>query len=159
MVKRNMSATGQRISGSLERRREALKATMTAAREKTLWLLSQVPEDFLKKRVHTFYSPIGWHFGHIARTEEYWIICKALGRPCLDEHYTFLFADLVENPKDNRVNLPSREEIVAYLSMVRLATFDALGSADLNSGDAFLAEGYGWEFALQHECQHQETIC
>jgi gamma-glutamyl hercynylcysteine S-oxide synthase len=140
-------------------RKEEIKAAMTAARAKTLWLLGQVPEEFLKRRVHSFYSPIGWHFGHIARTEEYWIICKALGRPCLDEHYTFLFADLAENPKDNRVNLPERAEIIAYLEMVRAATFSALDTADLSSADPFLADGYGWEFALQHECQHQETIC
>jgi gamma-glutamyl hercynylcysteine S-oxide synthase len=140
-------------------RKQQIKAEMTAAREKTLWLLSQVPEEFLKKRVHSFYSPIGWHFGHVARTEEFWIICTALGQPCLDEHYTFLFADLPENPKDNRVHLPSRKEIIDYLAMVRAATFDSLDRADLDSDNPFLADGYGWEFALQHECQHQETIC
>ncbi|MFI5385006.1 MAG: SUMF1/EgtB/PvdO family nonheme iron enzyme [Fimbriimonadales bacterium] len=140
-------------------RKEQIKAEMTAARENTLWLLDQVPEEFLRKRVHSFYSPIGWHFGHIARTEEYWIIGKALGRACLDEHYTFLFADLPENPKDNRVNLPSRTEITDYLAMVGGATFEALEEADLGSEDPFLGDGYGWEFALQHECQHQETIC
>src|SRR4051812_2596907 len=99
-------------------RKEVLAASLAEAREKTLWLLSQVPEEFLRRRVHSFYSPIGWHFGHIARTEEYWIICRALGRPCLDEHYAFLFADLPENPKDNRVNLPSRDEIIGYLATV-----------------------------------------
>lgn len=140
-------------------RKDRLRQSMTRAREKTLWLFSQVPEEFLKRRVHSFYSPIGWHFGHIARTEEYWILVRALGRPCLDEHYTFLFADLPENPKDNRVNLPTREEIVGYLERVREATFQALGVADLKSEDPYLADGYGWEFALQHECQHQETIC
>src|SRR5205823_12329228 len=98
---------GRDGQATLSLRRDELKGEMTAARERTLWLLSQVPDEFLRKRVHSFYSPIGWHFGHIARTEEYWIICKALGRPCLDEHYTFLFADLPDNPKDNRVNLPS----------------------------------------------------
>lgn len=140
-------------------RKDQIKASMTAARERTLWLLERVPEEFLKVRVHDFYSPIGWHFGHIARTEEYWIICEALKRPCLDEHYTFLFADLPENPKDNRVNLPSRQEIIDYLAFVRSATFAALEEADLSSDDPYLADGYGWEFALQHECQHQETIC
>src|SRR5579862_9280609 len=137
----------------MTRRKEELKAAMTQTREKTLWLFSQVPDEFLKRRVHSFYSPIGWHFGHIARTEEFWIICKALGRPCLDEHYTFLFADLPENPKDDRIHLPTREEIVEYLAMVRRFTFEALDSAELESTDPFLADGYGWEFALQHESQ------
>ncbi len=140
-------------------RKEQIKLAMTAAREQTLWLLSQVPEDFLKKRVHSFYSPIGWHFGHIGRTEEFWIVCEALKLPCIDEHYTFLFGDLPENPKDNRVNLPSREEIIEYLTRVRSVVFDLLDRSDLSSTDRFLEDGYAWEFALQHECQHQETIC
>lgn len=139
-------------------RKAQLKGAMTAARERTLWLLSQVPKDFLKRRVHSFYSPIGWHFGHIARTEEFWIVGEALGQPVLDEHYTFLFGDLPENPKDNRVNLPSLDEIVAYLEKTRERSFDLLDECDIGCDSPYLAEAYAWDFALQHECQHQETI-
>lgn len=139
-------------------RKNALRANLMAARDRTLWLLDQVPEEFLKRRVHSFYSPIGWHFGHIGRTEEYWVMSAALGMPVLDEKLTFLFADLPENPKDNRVNLPSREQIVEYLRDTRDAALGALDLADLDTDERLLADGYGWEFALQHECQHQETI-
>ncbi|HEY3782248.1 MAG TPA: SUMF1/EgtB/PvdO family nonheme iron enzyme [Fimbriimonadaceae bacterium] len=131
---------------------------LEAARAKTLWLLDKVPDEFLKVRVHSFYSPIGWHFGHIGRTEEYWISHKAFGRPVSDSHLSFLFADLPDNPKDNRVNLPSREEIKKYLLDTRRATLHDLESCEL-CGSAYFDEGYAWDFALQHECQHQETIC
>lgn len=131
---------------------------MTVARERTLWLLSQVPEEFLKRRVHSFYSPIGWHFGHVGRTEEYWIVDKAHGLPVLDSDLTFLFADLPENPKDNRVNLPSREEIIGYLEATRGRTIALLEQAEFTNNAPFMREGYAWDFALQHECQHQETI-
>jgi gamma-glutamyl hercynylcysteine S-oxide synthase len=131
---------------------------LDAARAKTLWLLDQVPDEFLKVRVHNFYSPIGWHFGHIGRTEEYWIDHKAFGRPVSNSHLSFLFADLPDNPKDNRVNLPSREEIKQYLIETRKATNADLAQADFD-GSPYLEAGYAWDFALQHECQHQETIC
>src|SRR5947209_19502397 len=96
-----------------------LTARLEAARKKTLWLLNQVPEEFLRRRVHSFYSPIGWHFGHVGRTEEFWTIGEALHRPLLDDHLSFLFADLADNPKDNRVNIPDRAGIERYLQDTR----------------------------------------
>jgi gamma-glutamyl hercynylcysteine S-oxide synthase len=144
---------------SQERRKDELREALESTRKKTLWLLEHVQEDFLKVRVHSFYSPIGWHFGHIGRTEEYWVLHKAFGRPVHDDALSFLFADLPENPKDNRVNLPERHQIVEYLGLTRERTLEALEGADLDDGCPFFADGYAWEFAIQHECQHQETIC
>jgi gamma-glutamyl hercynylcysteine S-oxide synthase len=140
-------------------RRALLARRMEETRAKTLWLLDQVPEDFLKRRVHSFYSPIGWHFGHVGRTEEFWTLGGALGRPLLDDHLSFLFADVPENPKDNRVNIPDRDGIKKYLLETRGRVLDALETADLGSDSVLLSDGYAWDFAVQHECQHQETIC
>jgi len=139
--------------------RDELARRLEAVRAKTLWLLDQVPEEFLRRRVHSFYSPIGWHFGHVGRTEEFWAIGEALGRPLLDDHLSFLFADLPENPKDNRVNIPDREGIKKYLAMTRGLVLDGLDHADLSSDNPLIRNGYAWDFAIQHECQHQETIC
>lgn len=140
-------------------RRSFLAKRLADVRAKTLWLLDQVPEDFLRRRVHSFYSPIGWHFGHVGRTEEFWTIGEALGKPLLDDHLSFLFADLPENPKDNRVNIPDRAGIKKYLADTRARVLDALATADLDSDSLLLQDGYAWDFAVQHECQHQETIC
>ena len=139
-------------------RKQALMTRMAAARQKTLALLDWVPQDYFQVRVHDFYSPIGWHFGHIGMTEESWVREQALRQPCHDEKLRFLFANIPDNPKDARVHLPSREEIVAYLAATRERTFQALADTDLDTEDPLLADGYAWEFAHQHECQHQETI-
>lgn len=139
-------------------RKAAIRRDLEQARAKTLRLLGFVPDDFLKVRVHDFYSPIGWHFGHIGMTEEYWVLTRALGRPCLSEALSFLFANLPDNPKDNRVHLPSRAEIIDYLEQTRCRTLQALEETDLTRPDPLIADGYAWEFAFQHECQHQETI-
>nr|CAA9211486.1 hypothetical protein AVDCRST_MAG63-177 [uncultured Armatimonadetes bacterium] len=141
-----------------ERRKAELRAAMEAARATTLRLLERVPDDFLKRRVHDFYSPIGWHFGHIGMTEESWVCTQAADRPCLDDRLSFLFANLPENPKDGRVFLPSRDEIGAYLAATRRSALATLEEADLDSPHPLLADGYACEFARQHECQHQETI-
>jgi gamma-glutamyl hercynylcysteine S-oxide synthase len=140
-------------------RKNEIARNLMRVRERTLHLLSRVPDAFLKVRVHDFYSPVGWHFGHIGMTEEHWAVCRALSRAPRDERLSFLFANLPENPKDDRVHLPERAEIRDYLTATRCAALEALDAADLASSNPLVADGYAWEFALQHECQHQETIC
>lgn len=135
-------------------RRQALAEAMEAARRRTLWLLSQTPDEFLRRRVHTFYSPIGWHFGHVGRIEEIW----TGGRDSGDPRLGFLFEDRPDNPKDNRVNIPDRFGLEQYLSTTRERSLERLRLAPLDSDDPLLRDGYAWAFALQHECQHQETI-
>lgn len=148
-----------RADASPQEVKRDLSERLESARAKTLWLLNQVPEEFLRRRVHSFYSPIGWHFGHVGRTEEFWTIGEALGKPLLDDHLSFLFADLADNPKDNRVNIPDRAGIEQYLEITRDRVLAALSEADLESDSPLLRGGYAWDFAVQHECQHQETIC
>lgn len=139
-------------------RKEQVACALRQARDQTLELLSQVPDKFLKVRVHGFYSPIGWHFGHIGMTEEYWVGVRACGEAPMDEQLAFLFANIPDNPKDNRVNLPDRTQILDYLAQTRQRTLLALEEANLESDQCFLKDAYAWEFALQHEYQHQETI-
>ena len=141
----------------LKRKRE-IANKLEEARERTLDLFASVPDANLNLRVHDFYSPIGWHFGHLAMTEEYWTLIRALGRPSVNPDYTFLFANIPENPKNNRVHLPTRDDITRYLKDTRQAVLEALHDTDLDADDPLLADGYAWEFAHQHECQHQETI-
>lgn len=139
--------------------KETLRQRLEEVRARTLWLLERVPDEDLKRRVHLFYSPIGWHFGHVGRTEEFWVCGEALGRPLVDEGLTFLFADRPDNPKENRVNLPDREGLIAYLEETRRRTLAALDEAQIGpDAPEILRHGYAFLFAAQHECQHQETI-
>ena len=140
-----------------QRKREIIHK-LKEAREQTLELFASIPDAHLNLRVHDFYSPIGWHFGHVGMTEEYWALHRALGKQPVNPEYTFLFANIPENPKDNRVHLPDRNEIIRYLKQTRQTVVDALKATDLDSEDPLIADGYAWEFAHQHECQHQETI-
>src|SRR5919199_1674157 len=80
-------------------RKAEIRAALERTRTRTLWLLDLVPDEMFKVRVHDFYSPVGWHFGHVGMTEEYWVCKQALGRPCLNDRLSFLFANLPENPK------------------------------------------------------------
>lgn len=143
---------------SQETRRDALRERLHTTRLRTLQLLTAVPDDVLPLRVHDFYSPVGWHFGHVGRTEVFWTSEAALGQPCLNDALSLLFANVPENPKENRTHLPGRDGILSYLQTTRELSLDALRNAELTSDNTLLAGGYAWEFALRHECQHQETI-
>ncbi|RYG47039.1 ergothioneine biosynthesis protein EgtB [bacterium] len=145
--------------GGLSRLKDGLRARLDATRNRTLSLLDRVSDEHLRVRVHEFYSPIGWHFGHVGRTEEYWTCGQALGKPLVDDHLSWLFADVADNPKDNRTRIPERDGILRYLDETRCRVLDALEEADLEDDNPYLAEGYAFDFAIQHECQHQETIC
>lgn len=136
-----------------------LRHRLEEVRARTLWLLERVPDEDLRRRVHLFYSPIGWHFGHVGRTEEFWVCGEAMGHPLVDEGLTFLFADRPDNPKENRVNLPDRAGLIAYLAETRRRTLAALDDAEIGpDAPKILRDGYAFLFAAQHECQHQETI-
>jgi len=138
-------------------RKADIARRLEETRARTLWMLGQVPDEYLRVRVHSFYSPIGWHFGHVGRTEEYWV-CQALGMDPCDPQLSFLYADLPDNPKDNRVHIPDRPGSISYLNRTREIALRALELTDLETDDPLVADGYAWEFAIQHECQHQETI-
>ena len=139
-------------------RKAEIRLRLDAVRERTLGMLEKVPDEFLRVRVHEFYSPVGWHFGHVGRTEEFWTVGEALGQPLLDDRLTFILADTADNPKDDRIHIPDRAGLIDYLRRTRASVLRALDAADLDSPEAILADGYAWEFAVQHECQHQETI-
>src|SRR5208283_1273519 len=48
--------------------------------------------------------------------------------------------------------------ILQYMADTREGVLGALDDANLDNDEPLIAEGYAWDFALQHECQHQETI-
>ena len=141
-----------------QQRKSELIDMMDQARSRTLALLELVPLELLKTRLHDFYSPVGWHFGHIGMTEEAWTLVNALGKQPTDAQLSHLYANIPDNPKEDRVQLPDKEEIIAYLAQTRAVSSRALVETDLLDTAPLVSGGYAWMFALQHEFQHQETI-
>ncbi|MEA5571556.1 ergothioneine biosynthesis protein EgtB [Calothrix sp. UHCC 0171] len=131
------------------------KSTILAAfqqcRQQTLALLEQIDAGSFCSQVHPDFSPVGWHFGHIAFTEALWLLERSAGGKCIFPQYRQLYA-ADGLPKSARVELPSIEETRDYLNVVREKVVDYLEVADMAT-DAKI-----WFFLLQHESQHCETI-
>jgi gamma-glutamyl hercynylcysteine S-oxide synthase len=130
---------------------EAIALALTDCRNHTLQSIQAIDPALLSQQSHPDFSPIGWHLGHIAFTESFWILEQLAGlSPIYPEYHQLFAADGL--PKNQRQNLPSIEAILDYLDAVRNQTLDYLTVADLE------AEQRLWWWLIQHESQHGETI-
>ena len=136
---------------SVQSRRKTIATALTQTRRYTINLFDQIDESCFFPQAHPEFSPIGWHFGHIAFTEAYWIL-KYLAdlAPIVLEDGRLFTADGL--PKQERQHLPSRSAIAEYLQTVRTKTLDYLQTAPLEQQERL------WRWLIQHESQHGETI-
>jgi gamma-glutamyl hercynylcysteine S-oxide synthase len=132
--------------------RQEVAIALTQTRSQTLDLLTQIDESLFCLQVHPEFSPIGWHFGHIAFTEAYWILEHLANlSPSFPPAYQCLFA-ADGLPKQERQNLPVIANIKQYLQEVRSQTLDYLATAPIPKQERL------WRWLIQHESQHCETI-
>lgn len=136
---------------SLESQRQALLQDLRECRQLTLQLIKNLNQDTYFRRSHPDFSPVGWHLGHIAYTEAYWILEQCAGLAPQFQHYHQLFA-ADGLPKSQRENLPPLETILDYLNIIREQVLTYLETAPLEREERL------WRWLLQHESQHHETI-
>ncbi|MCE2487970.1 MAG: ergothioneine biosynthesis protein EgtB [Desulfurellaceae bacterium] len=137
--------------------RRLLRAWFIESRRQTLDLLAEVSDADFRRQAHPDFSPVGWHLGHIGVTEGYWILQRCEGRACLSDAYEQFFSP-TENPKTNRINLPDRAAILAYLDTVREQMLVVLDRTDFSESHPLLQQARIFRMLLQHEAQHQETM-
>jgi gamma-glutamyl hercynylcysteine S-oxide synthase len=135
----------------------AIRRAMEEARENTLRLFANVDESDFRRQAHPDFSPVGWHLGHIGVTEGYWILQQCKGEASRSAFHDSFFTP-TDNPKPNRIHLPSRAEILDYLATVRECVFSFLAQAEFPDVHPLLREANIFNMLLQHEEQHTETI-
>ncbi len=138
-------------SKSLQAIREDLLESLTQCRQGTLGLVSGIDNETFCKQAHADFSPIGWHLGHIAYTESYWILERCAGLSAQFPEYHQLFA-ADGLPKNQRQNLPTIETILNYLHNIRKQVLRYLDTAPIKQ------QARLWLWLLQHESQHNETM-
>lgn len=136
---------------SLQSSPKAISYALTQCRQRTLELVVDINSDTLCQQAHPDFSPIGWHLGHIAYTEAYWILKRCAGlSPQFSRYHQLFAADGL--PKSQRQYLPSLEEILDYLALIRKQVLTYLETAPLQKQERL------WHWLIQHESQHSETI-
>lgn len=140
-----------RPSDRTQQQRDRIREWFEQCRQGTLAIFEQVDEETFCHQVHPDFSPVGWHFGHIAYTESLWLRERSAGlAPIFSEHRRLFMADGL--PKCDRVKLPGKAVIRHYLDTVRQEVLQILETIDLFQHERL------WRWMLQHESQHCETI-
>lgn len=137
---------------------EQLARSFEETRAATLRLFDLCEERDLHESPGFGYRPIIWHLAHIGVFEAYWLIQKAQNLPAPDARYERVF-DPISTPREESKNLPSRAEMESYLSRVRDNVLGYLEGFDFDSRDPIKQGGYVFQLVLEHERQHQETLC
>jgi gamma-glutamyl hercynylcysteine S-oxide synthase len=136
----------------LYQKRQQLKQWFDQCRQSTLALFAGMDYKTFCHQSHPEFSPVGWHLGHIAYTESLWLLERCAGMPStFSPQYRRLFA-ADGLPKTQRVKLPTLEETLDFLAIVRQQVLKYLEIAPLEQQERL------WRFILQHESQHCETI-
>lgn len=139
---------------SVQSRRQSIAEALIHTRQLTLDLFNQIEPALFFQQAHPDFSPIGWHFGHIAFTENYWILEHLADSAPSFPHYQRLFA-ADGLPKHERQNLPDIKTLKEYLQTVRAKTLDYLETAETA---VICQQERLWFWLIQHESQHCETI-
>ena len=139
------------ISKSIKSCKETIYHDLQQCRRSTFQLFSGIDYDTFCRQAHPDFSPVGWHLGHIAYTEDLWLLQKCGGfKPVFPEYHQLFAADIL--PKQERVYLPTMPEVELYLDAVRKKVLDYLEIAPIAQQDRL------WRFIIQHESQHCETV-
>jgi iron(II)-dependent oxidoreductase len=139
------------ISNSIQSCREAIYRDLQQCRCGTCKLFTGIDYDTFCRQAHPDFSPVGWHLGHIAYTEDLWLLQRCAGlKPVFPEYHQLFAADIL--PKKQRVFLPMLPEVELYLGAVRKKVLDYLEVAPIDDQERL------WRFIIQHESQHCETV-
>jgi iron(II)-dependent oxidoreductase len=137
---------------------EQIALELTEARAGTLRIFDLAEESELRRSPGFGYRPIIWHLAHMGVFEAYWLLQKLCGQAPPDPAYERVF-DPIRTPREESKDLPTRREMEGYLRRVRGGVLEALDRFDFNTADPLKAGGYILQLVLEHERQHQETLC
>jgi ergothioneine biosynthesis protein EgtB len=138
--------------------RAALRERFETTRRGTLRLLDLVSDAAFGAQPDPEFSPIGWHVGHIAAFEAYWLLERCKGKSPVSPEFHRLFSPLETPKSERRRQLPERSVIMALLEHVRRNVLDYLNGIDFDARHLLLRDGRVFHTVLQHEYQHSETI-
>ena len=143
-----MTSSPQKISAA------QLIELLGEARRRTLELIADLSDEQMIGPRLTIVNPPLWEIGHIAWTQEFWVLRHLRGQRPLVEGADALY-NSTEVAHDTRweLLLPSREKTLAYLDTVLSRVADGLGARDP------APEGiYFHLLVLFHEDMHDEAI-
>jgi len=138
--------------------RKSIASLLDEARARTLLLVEGLSNDDLHRQHDPLMSPIIWDLGHIAHFEELWLT-RNLDGPIEFSEMPGIYNPF-EHPRATRASLalPSLDEMRSRMAAIRNEVLERLETAEFDSDNPLLRDGYVYNMVLQHEYQHNETI-
>lgn len=118
-----------------------------------------LPDAMLRAQYHSDLSPLGWHIGHAAFIERYWIDEVLLGQSLHTKPlHDFYFPE--RNNKETRsVELPGKAELFEFVMASFRNSLEKLPVLMREEpDDPLLANDYLVLFLIQHNYQHREIM-
>ena len=124
------------------------------ARKRTLELIADLSDEQMIGPRLTIVNPPLWEIGHVAWTQEFWVLRHLRGQKPLVEGADAIY-NSTEVAHDTRweLLLPAREKTLAYMDAVLSRAVDSLGSREPTP-----EEIYFHLLVLFHEDMHDEAI-
>lgn len=133
-------------------------ATLARHQARAQGVAEALPEAALWQQYHPELSPIGWHLGHCALVEQYWLAETILGEAPEPEAQAVYFPDNSAKP-DHGAHLPDRENLLAWTHTIHERTLALLAEPPPWLASLPLtANGYLVQFLEQHFSLHHETL-
>lgn len=139
--------------------RAKLLGELALIQELLVALVEDLDDASYRAQYHPDLSPIGWHAGHCAIIEKYWLHNMMLNDAAVSEAEQYLY--FPENmPKPQRgASLPDKDEHLKWVQTVQQESLALLGSPTAGFNAHKLATNHYIEyFLLQHHSQHYETM-
>jgi len=137
---------------------EVVADQLLEARARTLMLVTPLTDGELRLQHDPLMSPILWDLGHIAHFEELWLT-RNLDGPIEFVEMPGLYNPF-EHPRSSRgaLALPGLAQCREVMDEIRGRVLGRLITADFDSANPLLRDGFVYQMVLQHEYQHNETM-
>ncbi len=115
-------------------------------------------DSVCRHQYHPDLSPLGWHLGHCAYTETYWLHEVVAGNHTLSTPLRTLYTPDMTPRKNRGTQLPPRNALIDWATGLQSDNLMHLASDTLPQEHALLTDDYLPLFLLQHHAQHYETM-
>jgi iron(II)-dependent oxidoreductase len=122
-------------------------------------LVAELDEAAMRRQYHPELSPLGWHLGHCAFTECYWLQEILLGEDRFTAPVAALYTPTLSPKPERGGRLPSRGALIEWVRELQSMNRDMLGNPPpAVQQHPLMQDGYLLHFLIQHYSQHFENM-
>ena len=121
--------------------------------------IAGLDDEGYRAQLHQDLSPIGWHLGHCAFIENYWLREVVQGDNCLTKSLTHYYVPVYCPKRERGPALPRKEQLLAEVAKSQADNLRLLfGMSTRARAHPLMENDYLARFLVQHHCEHLETI-